>query len=295
METLETLQRRMATAVAVHDLVRTMKSLAAAGVRHYEQSVASLGDYEHTVELGLRALLHGAPPPPAPRRARQAGVTGTLVIGSDQGLCGTFNDQVVTKLLADLPPRPSLSGVRLFAIGGRIAARLREAGLNPEGEAALPTSAALLPARVQDLVLVVDGWHSTGNLDRVVVYHNRPAGGTASRPHRHVLLPLPAERLAEMSRQPWPTRTLPLHTAERSVLMGVLLGQHLFVSLHRALALSLVSEHASRLLAMQAAERNIDERLEDLRGRYHGHRQTAITTELLDIMTGVEALADKTA
>lgn len=66
------------------------------------------------------------------------------------------------------------------------------------------------------------------------------------------------------------------------------------MKLHRALALSRAAERTSRLLAMQAAERNIDDRLEELRGRYHNQRQTAITTELLVIAAGVEALSEAT-
>jgi F-type H+-transporting ATPase subunit gamma len=63
------------------------------------------------------------------------------------------------------------------------------------------------------------------------------------------------------------------------------------VTLYRALARSLASEHASRLTAMHAAERNIEERLFTLRGEFQRRRQEAVTTELLDIVSGFEALA----
>lgn len=59
------------------------------------------------------------------------------------------------------------------------------------------------------------------------------------------------------------------------------------------LAESLASEHASRLAAMQHADRNIQERLEELRAQFRQQRQLAITTELLDIVAGFEALADQ--
>ena len=73
-------------------------------------------------------------------------------------------------------------------------------------------------------------------------------------------------------------------------LLSALVQQHLFVALHRAIAQSLVAENASRLAAMHAAERNIDERLHVLRGQFHRERQAALTTELLDIVSGYEAL-----
>ena len=70
--------------------------------------------------------------------------------------------------------------------------------------------------------------------------------------------------------------------------------QYLFVSLFQACAESLASENASRIAAMQAAEKNIEERLEELQGQYNHLRQTAITEELLDVVTGFEALASQT-
>jgi F-type H+-transporting ATPase subunit gamma len=82
----------------------------------------------------------------------------------------------------------------------------------------------------------------------------------------------------------------PAFASDWDALFSAVVRQHLFVTLHRAVAESLAAENASRLAAMHAAERNIDERLDALRGQFHLQRQTAITTELLDIVSGYEAL-----
>ena len=65
--------------------------------------------------------------------------------------------------------------------------------------------------------------------------------------------------------------------------------QHLFLQLFRACAESLASENASRIAAMQQAESNIQQRLSNLNSEFNQSRQTAITEELLDIITGFEA------
>jgi F-type H+-transporting ATPase subunit gamma len=57
-----------------------------------------------------------------------------------------------------------------------------------------------------------------------------------------------------------------------------------------AIAESLAAENASRMASMQAAERNIDERIQELHNQFHRQRQTSITAELLDIVGGFEAL-----
>lgn len=290
METLETLVRRMGTAEDLRDLVRTMKSLAAVSIRQYERSITALADYDRTIELGLRAMLRDGPQPRTSRH--QGGRTGVLVLGSDQGLCGTFNEQVVGRVLADvrggMPPTGQLL---MLVVGARAAARLHDAGLAPDGELDVAASAASLPSLVQDVLMVLDGWGIDDDIAEVVLYYNRPVGTTACKPHRQVLLPISADHLRRLRSESWPTRMVPRRTVEPSILFGVFARHYLFVTLHRALAWSAASEQASRLLAMQAAERNIDDRLEQLRGAYHTRRQTAITTEVLDIVSGAEALS----
>jgi F-type H+-transporting ATPase subunit gamma len=73
--------------------------------------------------------------------------------------------------------------------------------------------------------------------------------------------------------------------------LRALIREYLFVSLFRACAESLASENASRLAAMQRADKNIDELLEDLNGTFHRLRQSGIDEELFDVISGFEALS----
>jgi F-type H+-transporting ATPase subunit gamma len=72
--------------------------------------------------------------------------------------------------------------------------------------------------------------------------------------------------------------------------LRALIRDYLFVSLFRACAESLASENASRLAAMQCADKNIDELLEDLNGSFHRLRQSGIDEELFEVISGFEAL-----
>jgi F-type H+-transporting ATPase subunit gamma len=73
--------------------------------------------------------------------------------------------------------------------------------------------------------------------------------------------------------------------------LRALLSGYLFVSLFRACAESLASENASRLAAMQRAEKNINELLDDLNRTFHRLRQSGIDEELFDVVSGFEALS----
>jgi F-type H+-transporting ATPase subunit gamma len=81
-----------------------------------------------------------------------------------------------------------------------------------------------------------------------------------------------------------------MFTMEKGELFSTLIREYLFVSLFRSMAESLASENAARLASMQGAEKNIEERLDELYTAFHQQRQMAITEELLDIVSGFLAL-----
>jgi F-type H+-transporting ATPase subunit gamma len=117
--------------------------------------------------------------------------------------------------------------------------------------------------------------------------------GASYRPHQIHLLPIDHEWLRNLREKDWPTNNLPTYSMSWDPLFSALIRQYLFGSLFRAAAESLASENASRLASMQGAERNIEEQLEALNRQYHQQRQMSITEELLDIVSGFEALDSK--
>ena len=109
------------------------------------------------------------------------------------------------------------------------------------------------------------------------------------------MLPLDQHWHRGQARRPWPTHQWPEVLGDAggagAQALRAFIREHLFVSLFRASAESLASENASRLAAMQRAERNIGELLEDLGARFHRLRQSGIDEELFDVMAGFDAVA----
>jgi F-type H+-transporting ATPase subunit gamma len=105
------------------------------------------------------------------------------------------------------------------------------------------------------------------------------------------LLPLDDTWRRKLVELPWPTKNLPEVLGDGAVTLRALISGYLFVSLFRACAESLASENASRLAAMQRAEKNINELLEDLNRTFHRLRQSGVDEELFDVVSGFEALA----
>lgn len=293
MQTLEALSRRIATTRELYAIVRTMKSLSAVSIRQYERAAAALHDYARTVELALQALLRAGPGPAAAGPAD--GPAAVVVFGSDHGLCGGFNDEVARfahERLREL--RAAGTPGRCLAIGARAEGRLTALGETVDERLSLPGSVSGLAGLAQAVLVQVDAWGAVEGLGRVLLIHHQRdqrAGQAVAVPHLRQLLPLSPERLRNLAARPWPSRRLPTLAMDAARLWSAVVRQYLFSSVYRAAAESLAAEHASRLASMQAAERSIEEHLEEQQAEFRRRRQQAITEELLDIVTGFEASA----
>ncbi len=292
IERFDVLQRRIATVRDLAAVVRTMKALSGATIRQYERAAEAVEAYYRTVELGLCATLHSAAPArPAPRPAGSG--VAAVVIGSDQGLCGRFNEIVVDRVVADLAELPE-GPRRLLVVGARARARLEALRQPVAAELMVPGSVAAITGTVERLLLAIDDWRRHQRVHEVLLAYNAPVGRALYQPYCLRLLPVDLTRFRSFGEQPWPGRSLPYFTQERRRLLAALLRQYFFVILFRACADSLACEHAARLAAMQRADKNIAEHLQALKGQFQEQRQTAITEELLDIVAGAEALSVNT-
>ncbi len=140
--------------------------------------------------------------------------------------------------------------------------------------------------------LEVEAQRQQGAISEVYLFHNRPTSASSYTPVSQRLLPLDAQWQKELSDIDWPTNNVAeiLNNEKDSLLAFV--REYIFVSLFRACAESLASENASRLSAMQRAEKNIEELLDEMRRTFHQLRQNTIDEELFDVVSGFEALTD---
>lgn len=294
---LEQLQKQISSGEDLSSIVRTMKALAATSVRQYEKAAESLDDYYHTVELGLSVVLADHDQTPAISKSRQPLPPLLLLFGSDHGLAGRFNEQIVTYTLEEYWQEEEINGNALpegaviVAIGEQVVSRVIASGLTPAKIFTMPTSISAITPFIQQLLEQIENWWFEEGLERVLLFYNRPETGGFS-PRVETLLPVDMEKLRE-ARLKWQSRSLPTYTMPVDQLLSALLRQYFFVSLYRACALSLAAENTSRLAAMQAAEKNISERLGELKTAYQHERQGAITEELLDIISGFKAVKGK--
>jgi len=294
MESADRLQRRIETLSELHAIVKTMKTLSLVSIRQYEQAVRAQTDYYRTVELGLHVVLKDMQHSPAPIQRKTASLNrAAIIFGSDHGLCGRFNEDITGYALARIKAANSPQQHHILAIGTRAAANLQQAGAPAEQEILLPGSAAFITVTVQKILLAIDSWREHSNVHQVQLFYNRHLRGGGYQPTTVELLPVNMQRFHRLEAAPWPSRSLPTFNMERNQLLATLLRQYFFVSIFQACAESQASEHASRLAAMQSAEKNLDERREEVTSLFRRLRQDAITTELLDVVSGFEAVMNE--
>ena len=290
-ETTVSLRRKIGGAGDLQSVVRTMKAVAASSISQYEQSVRALGDYYRTVELGLGVCFRGtgsAALMTGEARQTDAGAIGAVVFGSDQGLVGRFNDVVAdhaVKTLGALTDKP-----QVWAVGERVHARLKDASLPLVGIFTVPNSVKAITPLVGQILVESETRRSQGEASELHIFYNRPMSGAVYAPVSQRLLPLDEKWQRDLAELSWPTGNLPEVMGGGTETIRALIREYLFVSLFRACAESLASENASRLAAMQRADKNIDELLEDLNRTFHRLRQSGIDEELFDVISGFEAL-----
>ena len=291
-ETTESLRRKISSAGDLQSVVGTMKALAASSIGQYEKSVRALADYYRTVELGLGACLREnrtAAAIPERKTPTQARSIGAIVFGSDQGLVGQFNDVVADfaiKTLAALPGK-----AQVWAVGERVHARLAEAGLPPAGLFTVPNAVQGITPLVGQIQIDSEAHRARAGDADLWVFHNRPLAGALYEPVGQRLLPLDARWRQGLVKLRWPTGNLPEVVGGRTATLRALIREYLFISLFRACAESLASENASRLAAMERADKNIGDLLDQLHRSFHQLRQNGIDEELFDVISGFEALA----
>ncbi|MBB6185983.1 F0F1 ATP synthase subunit gamma [Rhodanobacter sp. MP7CTX1] len=290
---LQALARKIASAGDLEGVVRSMKALAASSIGQYEKAVESLDDYYRTVELGLSACLREGNPAPvtADQKAAVCKI-GAVIFGSDQGLVGGFNEVLMESaqnVLRKLPGKTK----KMWAVGERIQSLMTDIDPSLVVVLSVPASVNGITPLVGQILVEIEAALEQGKIDEVYVFHNRPKAGAIYEPVNRRLLPLDRTWEAAFARLPWPTKNLPQVIGGNVPTLQALIREYLFVLLFQACAESLASENASRLAAMQRAEKNIEEILEDLNGKFHRIRQESIDEELFDVISGYEALSKK--
>lgn len=287
---------QLASAEALLSVVGTMKTLAAVRIGKYRRTVAALRSSARTLDLAWQAAVKLHPELVPTITSDRDGPLAVVVFGSERGLAGGFNERVARHAVGMLRQRvPDGGSAVVFPVGSRVRARLRRLGVKTEDGVQLPGSLETIDLGVTQVLAQIDLWRAEARVEQLYFIYNRPLRGTEYKPLTLQLLPLDDTWLRNLRERPWPSGRLPMPIMDPHELLGGVIRQSIAQALVRAFASSMASENGARLVAMEAAERNVEERLDGLRVAHRTLRQNAITEELLDIQAAYAAMEDTPA
>ncbi|RMG69700.1 MAG: hypothetical protein D6710_08420 [Nitrospirae bacterium] len=279
--TLEGIESRLRALNSIKDIVSSMKALSALSIRKAEAVLPNLRIYAENIEDAMAQMLHYFPE--ALRAISDTeGKSLIVVFCSEQGLCGLFNEKIITEAQNSI--NEHVEGIVVSGRKGVDEAKAR--GLPVMLGLGSPVSVDGVDISVMNLTRELFNFYQQGRFQQLYLlfaYHRRKGD---YRIIRQRVLPPPLKRIAKKTRSKRP----PLIYMKPEEIMENLLQQFISVSLYKAFVESLASENASRLLSMERASKAIEDRFSELSELYNYLRQEEITNKTIEIISGFEAL-----
>ena len=290
MKTLNALNKKIKTAHDLLSVVKTLKNLSAVNIRRYERAVESMDQYITAIDMGWQIFFRSAT---AILRKAAGKSAVCLVIGSDQGMCGQFNEILISHALKKAKRiKEKNRDLTFWSLGEKISRSLEDREYSIGNHFSVAESLSGINDQVQLVIQQIESWLVSRRLEHFYVCHNILTKSEGYKQIFYRLLPLDKEWADQYTSKKWPTRCLPQMYLPQQEIFTCLFRQYLFISLYRAFVQSLASENLARLMAMQGAEKNIQEMEEELLVLFRAQRQESITNELLDISSGFETLSE---
>jgi len=296
MANLKDLRLRIASVKSTRKITSAMKMVAASKLRRAQSSAESARPYAVRMERMLGSLAGSlAGQSGAPKLLAGTGkdaVHLVVVVTSDRGLCGGFNGSIVRSarsLVSDL--QRDGKTVKLLIIGrkgrdqmnrdlGRLFVETYD-GIGRKGVTF--AEAKVISGKLATMF-------DAGEFDVCTIIYNRFKSAISQEVTRHQLIPFPVPPAPQETGDEQAGKALYEYEPSEEAILAELLPRNLSVQIFRALLESNASEQGARMTAMDNASRNAGDMINSLTVRYNRSRQAQITTELIEIISGAEAL-----
>ncbi len=268
----------------VHQLgavVTAMRGIAASRAQKGRSLLAGIEAYTDVVSHAIGEALSLLPRDVmAPLRDHQA-KRGLILFCAEQGFAGAFTERVLDAASADLV------GAVILIVGSRGALVAGEHGIEVAWSASMVTHPEAVASLANRLADAVYDYIAAGAFARVDIVFSRASSGNIII-DRHSLLPI------DFMRFTWPIeQQAPLIALPPEVLFERLVAEYVFAQLCQAAMHAFEAENEARMLAMASAKTNIETKLAALVRRERQLRQEEITTEIVELAAGAEAMASR--
>lgn len=295
MDSLEDINKKLNSSYRVQKIVKTMKALSITNIKLYEKSVDALYQYKSNIELGMQAILSKNPniiSEFANGRNHSKETKDIMILyGSNQGLCGKFNDKVFDFFTGDDEGKnlSSANDKFLIVVGNRLRLLFEHNNIIPNVFLSMPSSVEETIDIIHSLLNSIDGFKDEFNIGKIIIYY-LDYKNSASILIKQQLLPIDKDFFKDIGEKVWPTNVVPFWRIDTKDILLDFVRQFVFINLYYSLVNSIISEQKYRLMSLQSSEKNISDLIRETKLGYNQRKQNLITSEMLDIISGYNAL-----
>jgi F-type H+-transporting ATPase subunit gamma len=304
MATRKEVKNRISSVKNINKITRAMEMVAAARLRRAEQRIAALRPYAQAIRKLTRRAAEEAgdiPRVAVLEEREEIRRVGILLVTGDRGLAGAFNSNIVREGMRLKREFESDGADVSFSVVGRrgvsaLTFRKQDLFGSYVGFTDRPGF-----ANAREIGEELVSAYTDEELDRVELIYNRYESPLTQYVRRQTLLPLQqaevygagipeAEEHEETELERAHKRALWIYEPEAEELLAQIIPEYVNISLFRALLESAASEHGARMTAMRSAAENAESMIDDLTLEMNRVRQAEITQEILEVVSGAEAL-----
>jgi F-type H+-transporting ATPase subunit gamma len=289
VSSLRDIKRRISSVKSTQKITSAMKMVSAAKLRRAQDAIGAARPYAVRMRETLAAVSAsgGEASHPLLERRAEPSVLEIVVITSDRGLAGAFNSNVLKAADALIAERSKeFSKIQLTIVGKKATDYYRRRRSN-QISLARPVGSQVTYLEAQQIAQRLMARFESGEADEVVLVYSEYVSTMNQTPRVVPLLPCTPPAASAASDD----ASLPYEIEPNPAkLLAVLVPKAIEVEVFRALLENQAGEHAARMAAMESATRNTQDLIEKLTLKYNRARQAAITTELVEIVTGAQAL-----
>ncbi|OIV47270.1 F0F1 ATP synthase subunit gamma [Sodalis sp. TME1] len=281
------IRSKIASVQNTQKITKAMEMVAASKMRKTQERMASSRPYAETMRKVIGHLALGNLEYKHPYLdERDVKRVGYLVVATDRGLAGGLNINLFKKLLADMKEwngkgvetELALIGSKAVSffnsVGSKVVAQVTGMGDNPTLSELIGPVKVMLQA------------YDEGHLDKLYIVSNKFVNTMSQVPQILQILPLPPAEEADLKTKSWDY----LYEPDPKTLLDILLRRYVESQVYQGVVENLASEQAARMVAMKAATDNGGSLIKELQLVYNKARQTSITQELTEIVSGAAAV-----
>lgn len=284
MPNLQGIRRRIASVKSTQKITRAMKMVAAAKLRRAQEALLNTRPYAYQMRDLANGLIAHIDPTDHPLLRKGAGdKVSLLVVTSDRGLCGGYNSSIVLETVRLLHEDFKDRQVELTVVGRkgvdalrRRTGAVRASHLGIFDRYTVSSATSVIDPLVNDFV--------TGQSSEVYCIYNEFKSAISQKIKLERLLPYVPEDEGKLSDAYF------LFEPSAEEIVSALLRENLHAQMHRILHEAMASEQGARMAAMDSATNNARDVIAKLTLKYNCVRQDAITKEVVEIVSGAEAL-----